>query len=174
MRVHHLHLLPLLLAGLLRVPLASAGLLALQVNATNAPAGALDKAQLDADIYLAKMTSLEGPSYTTVEAGMSVSDNSIRMLRGENGAAERRLIDCPNSCSNSGSDRCRLLGCAYCGACRRLLSEESRELLMNKQRSIEATLTSDLTAAYCANKEGCSIKAIIKRVNSDGSMTLAT
>jgi hypothetical protein len=178
MRVHLLNLpsVILMLAGLvLRVEFASADLLALQVESTSAPAGALDKAQADAETFLAKMTSLEGSGYTATEAGMAVP-NSIRMLRdgsGEERQGERKLIDCPSQCSNSGSYTCRLLGCAYCGACRRLLTEDDRELWTNKQRTIEASLTSDLSAAYCQGKVGCSIKATIKRVNTDGTMTLA-
>jgi hypothetical protein len=172
MRVHSLpSLLLVLVAGLLRVHVASADLLTLLVNATNAPAGALDRAVADASIYMAKMTSLEGSSYSSVEAGETVP-NSVRMLRGD--GDERKLFDCPNQCSNSGSNTCRLLGCAYCGVCRRfLLTEEGRQLWTNKHRSIESDLTSDLTEAYCNNQAGCSLKAIIKRVNADGTMTLA-
>jgi hypothetical protein len=176
MRVHSLHLLPsLLLALVAGLQLASADLLTLLVNATNAPAGALDKAVADASIYMAKMTSLEGSSYSSVEAGETVP-NSVRMLRNGEGDHDngRKLFDCPNQCSNSGSYTCRLLGCAYCGVCRRvLLTEEDRQLWINKHRSIEADLTADLTAAYCNNQPGCTLKAIIKRVNADGSMTLA-
>jgi hypothetical protein len=46
-------------------------------------------------------------------------------------------------------------------------------ITINKHRKIEADLTSDLTAAYCGGAAGCSPKAIITRVNADGTMTLA-
>jgi hypothetical protein len=63
MRIHSLpSLLLALVAGLLRIQVVSADLLTLLVNATNAPAGALDKAQADASIYLSKMSSQEGSS----------------------------------------------------------------------------------------------------------------
>jgi hypothetical protein len=179
MRIHSLpSLLLVLLAGLLRVHVASADLLTLLVNATNAPAGALDKAAADASIYMAKMTTQEGSSYSTVSAGQAVP-NSVRMLRADGGGDhdnERKLIDCPNQCSNSGSNTCRLLGCAYCGVCRRFLQQAaafSSTTTLNKHRKIESDLTAELTAAYCENKPGCTLKAIIKRVNADGTMTLA-
>jgi hypothetical protein len=176
MRIHSLpSLLLALVAGLLRVHVASADLLTLLVNATNAPAGALDKAVADASIYMAKMTTQEGSSYSTVSAGQTVP-NSVRMLRAEGADHdnERKLFDCPNQCSNSGSNTCRLLGCAYCGVCRRLQQAAAfSSTTINKHRKIESDLTADLTAAYCENKPGCSLKAIIKRVNADGSMTLA-
>jgi hypothetical protein len=47
-----------------------------------------------------------------------------------------------------------------------------RELLQSKQRQIEASLTSDLSV-YCQGRPDCTIKAVIKRVNDDGSLTLA-
>jgi hypothetical protein len=172
---------------------AAADLLTLIVNATNAPPGALDKAQADAATFLQKFVSLEGSSYKSLTPGQEVyavsttsttDNNSVRMLRGgdqeeqedEDSEHEssplhehRKLIDCPNACSNSGSLTCRLLGCAYCGRCRRRFL---RELLQSKQRQIESTLTSDLSA-YCNGKPDCTIKAIIQRVNDDGSMSLA-
>jgi hypothetical protein len=99
------------------------------------------------------------------------------MLRGEGDhETERKLFDCPNQCSNSGSNTCRLLGCAYCGVCRRFLQQAAAAAYsstINKHRKIESDLTADLTAAYCNNQAGCSLKAIIKRVNADGTMTLA-
>jgi hypothetical protein len=179
----------LLLAGD-RARLVSADLLTLTVTATNAPDGALDKAQADAATFLQKFGVMEGSSYTVIAPGQTVP-NVVRMLRGggdgdvgatgegEDGSEEeeidplqgsshRKLIDCPNSCSNSGSNSCRLLGCAYCGRCRRL-----QQLSKNKQRKIESLLTSDLTAAYCQAKLDCSIKAVINRVNADGTMSQA-
>jgi hypothetical protein len=169
---------------------AAADLLTLLVNATNAPPGALDKAQADAATFLQTFVSLEGSSYKSLTPGQEVyavsttsttDNNAVRMLRGgdqeedEDSEQEssslhehRKLIDCPNACSNSGSLTCRLLGCAYCGRCRRRL----RDLLQGKQRQIEASLTSDLSS-YCNGKPDCTIKAIIQRVNDDGTMSLA-
>jgi hypothetical protein len=169
---------------------AKADLLTLLLNATNAPPGALDKAQADAATFLQKFVNLEGSSYKSLAPGQEVyavsttgttDNNAVRMLRGNGQEDEedsehessslrehRKLIDCPNACSTSGSLTCRLLGCAYCGRCRRRL----RELLQGKQRQIESTLTSDLSA-YCNGKPDCTIKAVIQRVNDDGTMSQA-
>jgi hypothetical protein len=212
-------LLLLLLAAAAWAPTpAQADLLTLLVNATNAPAGALDKAQADAYIFLQKFVSLEGSSYRAVAPGQEVysvstttsttsttavdnNDAVRRLLRGGESHQDevvgglrpdqgrhRKLFDCPNQCSNSGSYTCRLLGCAYCGRCDRLLLVEDekeedgeghdgeehgrRELVQSRQRQIEASLTSDLSV-YCEGRPDCTIKAVIKRVHSDGSMTLA-
>jgi hypothetical protein len=181
-------LLLVLLAGD-RTRLVSADLLTLAVTATNAPDGALDKAQADAATFLQKFGVMEGSSYTVIAPGQTVP-NAVRMLRGGDGdvgdtsegeeggeeeeidplqgSSHRKLIDCPNSCSNSGSNSCRLLGCAYCGRCRRL-----QQLSKNKHRKIESVLTGDLTAAYCQAKLDCTITAVINRVNADGTMSQA-
>jgi hypothetical protein len=181
-------------AGLLLcAPLASADILTLMVNATNAPDGALDRAQQDAAVFLQKLTAMEGPAYTAIAPGQALP-YSVRMLRGgggeggededleeeeaeagANGNRRRKLIDCPNQCSNSGSYTCRLLGCAYCGACRRLLitDEAGRELWQNKQRKIERMFTTQMTAAYCDNVSGCVLQASIQRVNTDGTLAPA-
>jgi hypothetical protein len=170
-----------------RSRLASADLLTLIVTATNAPAGALDQAQQDAATLLQKFGAMEGSSYTVIAPGQTVP-SATRMLRGDvqvdadvqdrsdRDADEidqlqksRKLIDCPNACSNSGSNTCRLLGCAYCGRCRRL----QQQLSKNKQRKIESLLSSDLTAGYCQGTLDCSFRATINRVNADGTMSLA-
>jgi hypothetical protein len=182
-----LMLMVLLLAGD-RARLVSADLLTLIVTATNAPQGALDQAQQDAAAFLQKFGAMEGSSYTVIAPGQTVP-SAARMLRGDvlgdadvQGQSDReeddasplqknrKLIDCPNACSNSGSNTCRLLGCAYCGRCRRRLQQQ---LSKNKQRKIESLLSSDLTAGYCQGKLDCSFKAAINRVNADGTMSLA-
>jgi hypothetical protein len=192
---------------------ASADLLTLIINATNAPPGALDRAQQDATTFLQKFVSLEGSSYRAIAPGQALpysvstttttassttgsdttsgdnNNNADRMLRGgaqqdeeeqevegemidpldgsSNRHQHRKLFDCPNQCSDSGSYTCRLLGCAYCGKCRRFLQSYS------KHRNIENSLSTDLSS-YCNGTPGCSIRAVIKRVNvADGSMSLA-
>jgi hypothetical protein len=194
--------------------MASADLLTLIINATNAPPGALDRAQADATTFLQKFVSLEGSSYraiapgqalpysvsttTTASTSTAASDtgtdnNAVRMLRGgtqeedaeeeqevegemidpldgssSNHQGHRKLFDCPNQCSDSGSYTCRLLGCAYCGRCRRFLQQS-----YSKHRNIENSLSTDLSS-YCNGTSGCSIRAVIKRVNvADGSMSQA-
>jgi hypothetical protein len=49
---------------------------------------------------------------------LALDDNA--MLRGSHDE-DRDLADtsCPNQCSKSGSTKCRSLGCAFCGKCRR-------------------------------------------------------
>jgi hypothetical protein len=189
-----------LLLAVLRFGTASADLLTLMVNATNAPKGALDKAQEDAAALLERFVSMEGASYTAVAPGQAVPDPVRRLLlRGDSERADagtlskghddasgnavdpvpgdarhRNLgIDCPNQCSDSGSYTCRFLGCAYCGRCnrrQRVLQGSSSN--SNKHRKIESELSADLSA-YCRGKPGCSIRAVIQRVNDDGSLTLA-
>jgi hypothetical protein len=93
--------LPLLLlavaAALLPQP-AQADLLTLLVNATNAPAGALGKAQADAHVFLQKFVSLEGSSYRAVAPGQEVdSVGSTSTTTGttavdNNNDAVRRLL----------------------------------------------------------------------------------
>jgi hypothetical protein len=191
------------LLAVLRFGTASADLLTLMVNATNAPKGALDKAQEDAAALLERFVSMEGASYTAVAPGQAVP-GPVRMLllRGDSERADagpplskwhddasgndvdpvpgdarnRNLgIDCPNQCSDSGSYTCRFLGCAHCGRCnrrQRLLQGSRNYNNNNKQRKIESELSGDLSA-YCHGKPGCSIRAVIQRVNDDGSLTLA-
>jgi hypothetical protein len=197
--------------------MASADLLTLIINATNAPPGALDRAQADATTFLQKFVSLEGSSYRAIAPGQALpystttttttatststtntdsdtSDNSVRMLRGgapedaeeepvegelnpldssSNRQGHRKLFDCPNQCSDSGSYTCRLLGCAYCGKCRRRDLQYYGGTSYNKHRNIENSISTDLSS-YCNGTPGCSIRAVIKRVNAaDGSMSLA-
>jgi hypothetical protein len=84
------------------------------------------------------------------------------------------LVPCPSACQDSGSTRCRQLGCAYCGrSCdRRLLAEleatdggRNRELLASaasacvpiaEKLAIEAAMDIDVSK-YCNGAPGCNI-----------------
>jgi hypothetical protein len=124
-----------------------------------------------------QFVSAEGPSYKLVSPGESLPVDRNLLPSSED--EHRKLTDlgCPNSCSNSGSTKCRILGCAYCGKCggrrdrRGLRSVEFKSA--DEQRQIENNLEAKL-AQYCKGKVGCTLHARIMRTRSDGTASLAT
>jgi hypothetical protein len=150
-------------------------LLQLVVMGTGSGSGAaLAEAANYQDELLDKFLAAEGSSYKLVAPGGSLPAD--RNLRSSAKVEPRELTDlgCPNSCSNSGSTRCRILGCAYCGTCggrreRRWL----RSVTAAQQRKIEADLEADLVH-YCEGKVGCTLHVRILRTKSDGTASLAT
>jgi hypothetical protein len=147
-------------------------LLQLVVIATgNQTDAALDAAAQDSAAFLTKFVGGEGSSYRKVNPGGSLP--VVRNLRSSPEQSEHReLADlgCPNSCSNSGSTRCRSLGCAYCGECGGRLLQQMRTA--SQQRTIESDLQSQLDK-YCEGKTGCKLHARIMRVDSDGTASRA-
>jgi hypothetical protein len=147
-------------------------LLQLVVIATgNQSDAALDAAAQESAAFLTKFIGGEGSSYRKVDPGGSLP--VVRNLRSSTEQIENReLVDtgCPNACSNSGSTRCRSLGCAYCGDCGGRRLQQMRTA--SQQRTIESDLQSELDK-YCEGKTGCKLHARIMRVSSDGTASRA-
>jgi hypothetical protein len=170
----------------------------------NAPAGA-EAAALSATQFLFDMVSrfflncefLEpGENYVgrrDLAAEGSEGDGSApSLLRG--GGSRHLQMSCPNACSSSGSTRCRSMGCAFCGRCRRQrelptsisVSTASASSFGNgtttstsssstftaigstAARTIESLFNSQLKK-HCAGASNCEIWAKIHRVLSNGT-----
>jgi hypothetical protein len=147
-------------------------LLQLVVIATgNQSDAALDAAAQESAAFLTKFIGGEGSSYRKVDPGGSLP--VVRNLRSSPEQIEHRELPdlgCPNSCSNSGSTRCRSLGCAFCGDCGGRRLQQMRTA--SQQRTIESDLQSELDK-YCEGKTGCKLHARIMRVSSDGTASRA-
>lgn len=50
---------------------------------------------------------------------VSEDNTAAAMLRGSEEGRDLAATSCPSACSSSGSTKCRSLGCAFCGRCRR-------------------------------------------------------
>lgn len=196
-------LLVLLVVMLVPIPFVSGSdLLQLVVFGTNLPDGALDAvASANAAPGLLKRLALEeGDMYEPLEAGRFPESSGNNGNGGGNGNGNgnddgnegRDLaadLGCPNACSKSGGDACRVLGCAFCGKCgrrrlhRQLLRDAETNLLYdrdlssnnnnNKHRQIESELDADLVR-YCEGNPDCSLKVKIFRVHDDGTTSRAT
>jgi hypothetical protein len=141
---------------------------------------ALADAAQDSATFLNQFVSAEGSSYSKLAPGASlpVARKLVSSPQDEP-YHHRELPDlgCPNACSKSGSSKCQLLGCAYCGTCggrRDRRRTRSLQLLRTaaQQRKIESDLQEDLDA-YCEGKAGCTLQARILRTNADGTATRA-
>jgi hypothetical protein len=101
-------------------------------------------------------------------------DSSLRGGR----TIERRdksAFSCPNSCTNSGSTKCRSLGCAFCGKCRRELTNNGTSgglgeftLSSSNALKIENTFNSGLKH-FCLFRSRCRIYVKIYRIEEDGT-----
>ena len=155
----------------------------LVVYADNAPANALDRVSANATVLLNKFLSNEA-GYQSLTPGQYMPSGVRQLTEGDassdvDGTTPGGLLrgmdrdlqagsQCPASCRNSGSQYCRLLGCAYCGnSCsRRLQAAVSRY----GARQVEDEMN-DAIAPYCGNQADCSLIFKILRVRSDGSTT---
>lgn len=95
-----------------------------------------------------------------------------RALRGAAEHEERdlSLSTCPSTCSNSGTTKCRSLGCAFCGRCRRDLQTTNTTtdftLSIANALKIEGTFNSGLKI-FCLFKSTCKIYAKIYRISAN-------
>jgi hypothetical protein len=90
-------------------------------------------------------------------------------------AGSRELdIGCPNGCTNSGSNYCRLLGCAFCGTC------GGRFLLRGLQggefdaADVQSTMTDEVSSLCDGASASCELWTVVYVLNADGSLTEAT
>jgi hypothetical protein len=112
--------------------------------------------------------------YDVVPAGAPLATRKDRGLSSLAGSRELD-IGCPNGCSNSGSNYCRLLGCAYCGTC------GGRFLLRGLQSSgefdaaeVQSTMTDEVSSLCDGASASCELWTVVYVLNADGSLTEAT
>jgi hypothetical protein len=171
----------LCLASWAAITVSADDLLQLVVMGSGGQVGAaLAEVTQDASTFLSDFVSAEGSSYKLVQPGGSLPVDRKLQSSSSTEDEPRKLADlgCPNSCSNSGSSKCALLGCAYCGKCggrrdrRRTRSLQQQLRTASQQRSIESDLQADLDQ-YCEGRTGCTLHARILRTNADGTATRA-
>jgi hypothetical protein len=168
--------LPLLMLAS-SAPTASAGdLLQLVVMGSGGESdAALDQVARNSNKFLNEFVQAEGSSYKLVQRGGSLPVARKLEEASEPEEQRRQLPDtgCPNSCSNSGSTKCRILGCAFCGPCDRRRHRSLQQVrTAAQQRKIESDLQADLDQ-YCEGKTGCTLHARILRTKSDGTVSRA-
>ena len=100
-------------------------------------------------------------------------ETSQGALRGAAEPRDRELSfsSCPNTCSTSGSTKCRSLGCAFCGRCRRDLQTTNTTdftLSTSNALKIEGTLNSGLKI-FCLFRSSCKIYTKIYRLMDNGT-----
>jgi hypothetical protein len=140
--------------------------LVLQGNKT-----AVDKALADKSTILQTFSEKEGSGYVPLALGQQASvrrwlqnGEEHEMEAEEAQQMRRKLIYC-GYCGGCA-------GCTWCSRCGRRRSMLAAAT--NKQRSIESDLSLDLTASYCDGDSSCSVKAVINRIQSDGTTARAT
>lgn len=178
--MHIIHALSLLLSLVSFADIADAqDLLQLVVLGTGQGSDvALAEAAKEQAVLLERFLSAQGSSYELVTPGAPLpADRNLRLTSPEDEHRELPDLGCPNSCSNSGSNRCRVLGCAYCGTCggrrERQWLRSLQKRTAAQQRTIEADLEAYL-AHYCEGNNGCTLHVKILRTKSDGTTSPAT
>jgi hypothetical protein len=86
----------------------------------------------------------------------------------DGGRELQTMKTCPSSCSTSGRNYCRSMGCAYCSRCRRRNLRGDLSLV----GAVEFTL-SKVVSLYCLGVVGCKLWVELLTVNDDGSLTPA-
>jgi hypothetical protein len=124
---------------------------------------------------------LDGAAAAAADSASEVeSDFSQGALRG---AATAELEDrelwmssCPNACSNSGTTKCKSLGCAFCGRCRRRdlqtasTTTNATEFSLSRSNAlkIEGTMNAGLKV-FCLFRSKCKIYVKVYRLLPDGT-----
>jgi hypothetical protein len=88
----------------------------------------------------------------------------------DGGRELQTMKTCPSSCSTSGRNYCRSMGCAYCSRCRRRRRNLRGDLSL--VGAVEFTL-SKVVSLYCLGVVGCKLWVELLAVNDDGSLTPA-
>jgi hypothetical protein len=122
------------------------------------------------DELLGTLNETTPASFDVVAAGEPIARD--RELYPE---ADRKLPDfgCPNSCSNSGSNYCRVLGCANCGNCGGRRTLRGLQDATFDAVEVELALTEELSTLCDNATAACELWTVVYIVNADGSLTEA-
>jgi hypothetical protein len=137
----------------------------------NVPAPVRQEVVASTPELLGTLNETTPEQYDVVPAGAPLA------TRGRDLSSAGRELDigCPNGCTNSGSNYCRLLGCAFCGTC------GGRFLLRGLQgdgafdaAEVQSTMTDEVSSLCDGASASCELWTVVYVLNADGSLTEAT